>query len=127
MAVCQITLVGNLGRDPEMRYSKDGKAVTTMNVAVSHGRKQPDGTWTDETDWFRVSVFGPAAERAAEKLRRGSRVCVVGRFSTRSYEKDGVTRLSLEVAASECVPLDKSAPGGSVAATEGVDVSEVPF
>lgn len=114
MALCQITFVGNLGRDPELKYTDGGKAIATLNVAVSHGRKKPDGTWADETDWFRVSVFGPAAERAAEKLRKGMKVAVAGRFASRSYEKDGVTRTSLEVAASEVMSLDKAQEGGSL-------------
>lgn len=112
MAVCQISLVGNLGRDPEVRYGKDNRGATTLSVAVSNATKNSDGTWTDETDWFRVTVWGEKGERIAEKLKKGSRVFVAGRFRTRSYEKDGQTRVSLEVTADQVLGLDKADKAG---------------
>ena len=108
MAFCKIMFIGNLGRDPEMRYTPNGKPVTQFSVAVSHSKPDGQGGWVDEgTDWFRVSVFGDRAERAAEQLRKGNRVFVEGRFKTREFEgKDGQKRTSLDVIADNVISLE---------------------
>ena len=113
MAFCKVMIIGNLGRDPEMRYTPSGRAVTQFSVAVNQSTKnQQTGEWTEETDWFRVSVFGDRAERAAEQLRKGNRVFVEGRFRTREFEgKDGQKRISLEITADSVVSLDRNEPG----------------
>ena len=109
MAFCKIMIIGNLGRDPEMRYTPTGKPVTQFSVAVSHSR--PDGQgggWIEGTDWFRVSVFGDRAERAAEQLRKGNKVFVEGRFKTREFEgKDGEKRTSLDVISDNVISLER--------------------
>ena len=109
MAFCKIMFIGNLGRDPEMRYTPNGKPVTQFSVAVSHSKPDGQGGWVDEgTDWFRVSVFGDRAERAAEQLRKGTKVFVEGRFKTREFEgRDGQKRTSLEITADSLVNLEK--------------------
>ena len=92
MAFSKVMIIGNLGRDPEMRYTPNGRQVTEFSVAVTHrGRDQATGEWADlGTDWFRVTVWGDRAERAAEDFRKGNRVFVEGRFRTREYDaKDG--------------------------------------
>ena len=77
MAFCKVMIIGNLGRDPEMRYTPTGKPVTQFSVAVNQSTKnQQTGEWVEETDWFRVSVWGDRAERAAENLRKGNKVFV---------------------------------------------------
>jgi len=107
MAFCKIMLIGNLGRDPEMRYTPAGKPVTQFSVAVSHSKPDGQGGWVDEgTDWYRISVFGDRAERAAEQLRKGNKVFVEGRFKTREFEgKDGEKRLSLDVISDNVISL----------------------
>lgn len=107
MAYCKLALIGNLGRDPEMRYTPNGKGVTEFSVAVNQGRKDPQtGEWSDETDWFRVTVWGDRAEWAAENLRKGTKVLVEGRFKTRAYRtRDGEDRMSLELTADSLVDL----------------------
>jgi single-strand DNA-binding protein len=109
MAFSKIQIVGNLGRDPEMRYTPNGRPVTEFSVAVNQSTKnQQTGEWVEATDWFRVSVWGDRAERAAENLRKGNRVLVDGRFRTREYEtKDGQKRVSLEITADTVMGLDK--------------------
>ena len=101
MALCKVMIIGNLGSDPEMRYTPNGRAVTQFNVAVNQSTKnQQTGEWVEETDWFRVSVWGDRAERMAEKLRKGNQVFVEGRFKTRQFEgRDGQKRTSLEITA----------------------------
>ena len=111
MAFCKVMIIGNLGRDPEMRYTPTGRPVTQFSVAVNQSTKnQQTGEWIEETDWFRVSVFGDRAERAAEQLRKGNRVFVEGRFRTREFEgKDGQKRTSLDVTADNVISLEKRA------------------
>jgi len=109
MALCKAMIIGNLGADPEMRYTPNGRPVTQFNVAVNQSTKnQQTGEWVEATDWFRVSVWGDRAERAAENLHKGNRVFVEGRFKTREFEgRDGKARTSLEITADSVVNLEK--------------------
>jgi len=109
MALCKVMIIGNLGSDPEMRYTPNGRAVTQFNVAVNQSTKnQQTGEWIEETDWFRVSVWGDRAERMAESLRKGNKVFVEGRFRTREFEgRDGQKRTALEITADSIVNLER--------------------
>jgi len=109
MAFSKIMIIGNLGRDPELRYTPNGKAVTQFSVAVSHSRPDGQGGWIDDgTDWYRVSVFGDRADRAAEQLRKGNKVFVEGRFKSREFEgKDGEKRTSLDITADNVISLER--------------------
>jgi single-strand DNA-binding protein len=111
MALCKAMIIGNLGADPEMRYTPNGRPVTQFNVAVNQSTKnQQTNEWVEATDWFRVSVWGDRAERAAETLRKGNKVFVEGRFKTREFEgRDGQKRTSLEITADSVVNLEKRA------------------
>jgi single-strand DNA-binding protein len=111
MALCKVMIIGNLGADPEMRYTPNGRPVTQFNVAVNQSTKnQQTGEWVEATDWFRVSVWGDRAERTAETLRKGNKVFVEGRFKTREFEgRDGKARTSLEITADSVVNLEKRA------------------
>ncbi|MGW8249146.1 MAG: single-stranded DNA-binding protein [Anaerolineales bacterium] len=100
-----IILVGNLGRDPEMRYTPSGQAVTNMNVATNRQYTASDGTQVKETTWFRVSAWGKQAEICNQYLRKGSKVLVEGRLvpdqatgGPRTYTRqDGTTGAAFEV------------------------------
>src|SRR6478736_8733803 len=107
MAFCKVMIIGNLGRDPEMRYTPSGRPVTQFNVAVNQSTKnQQTNEWVEATDWFRVSVWGDRAERAAESLRKGNKVFVEGRFKSREFEgKDGEKRTSLDVISDNVISL----------------------
>ena len=123
MALCKVMIIGNLGSDPEMRYTPNGRAVTQFNVAVNQSTKnQQTGEWVEETDWFRVTVWGDRAERMAESLRKGNKVFVEGRFRTRQFEgRDGQTRTALEITADSIVNLERRAreEDGSFTAPSG--------
>ena len=107
--LANISLIGNLGSDPEMRFTPNGKAVTQFSVAIGHSKPDGQGGWIDEgTDWYRVSVWGNGAERAAEQLHKGNQVYVSGRLKTRTYEaKDGGQRFSLDVDADTFQSLER--------------------
>src|SRR5215204_7267742 len=111
MALCKVMIIGNLGSDPEMRYTPSNRAVTQFSVAVNQSTKnQQTGEWVEATDWFRVTVWGDRAERTAEQFRKGNRVFVEGRFRTREYEaRDGQKRISLEITADNVISLEARA------------------
>jgi single-strand DNA-binding protein len=103
-------IIGNLGRDPEMRYTPNGQAVTQFTVAVNRNFRGQDGNWQEETEWFRVVAWGPLAERTAENLRKGRKVYVEGRLQTRQWEdKDGQKRYTTELVAQQVTALDRPA------------------
>jgi single-strand DNA-binding protein len=125
MAFAKVMIIGNLGRDPEMRYTPNGRPVTEFSVAVSHRSRDPQtGEWQDDqTDWYRVTVWGDRAERTAEQFRKGNKVFVEGRFRTREFEgRDGQKRVSLEITADNVISLDarvRDEEGGSFGAASG--------
>ena len=125
MAFAKVMIIGNLGRDPEMRYTPNGRPVTEFSVAVSHrSRDAQTGEWQDDqTDWYRVTVWGERAERTAEQFRKGNKVFVEGRFRTREFEgRDGQKRVSLEITADNVISLDarvRDEEGGSFASPSG--------
>src|SRR5918996_132896 len=83
MSLNKMMIIGNLGADPELRYTPSGKAVTNLRVAVNSNRRGPDGEWVEETLWLRVEVWDQAAERAAEQLRKGNKVYAEGELRRR--------------------------------------------
>lgn len=101
-----IVITGNLGADPELRFTKDGAAVANLRVAVTKRVKQDDGTWADgDTTWFSVKCWRGLAENAAESLTKGSRVIVYGEMKSRSYEdKDGGKQTAWEIEATDIGP-----------------------
>jgi single-strand DNA-binding protein len=107
MSLNKAMIIGNLGRDPEMRYTPSGQPVTQFTVAVNRNFKGQDGNWQEETEWFRVVAWGPLAERTAEYLRKGRKVYVEGRLQTRQWEdQSGQKRYTTELVANTVTPLD---------------------
>jgi single-strand DNA-binding protein len=107
MSLNKCMIIGNLGRDPEMRYTPNGQAVTQFTVAVNRNFKGASGEWQEETEWFRVVAWGPLAERTAEYLRKGRKVYVEGRLQTRQWEdREGQKRYTTELIAQTVTPLD---------------------
>jgi len=108
MSLNRLMIIGNLGADPELRYTPGGKAVTNLRVAVNNNRKGPDGNWIEETLWVRVEVWDQAAERAAEQLRKGNKIYAEGQLRNREYEaNDGQKRTSLEMVFARIINLEK--------------------
>lgn len=99
--VNRVELIGNLGQDPETRYTQGGDAVTTISLATGESWKDKQtGQMQERTEWHRVVFFGKIAEVAGEYLRQGSQCRVVGQLRTREYEKDGQKRYITEVVVS---------------------------
>ena len=108
MSMNKILIIGNLGSDPEMRYTPGGDAVTSFSVATNRRYTNRDGETVDETEWFRVSAWRRLAETTNQYLTKGSKVYVEGRLSSRSWVgQDGQTRFSNEINATEVKFLDR--------------------
>ena len=98
--VNRVTLIGRLGRDPEMRYTPSGAAVARFSLATDENRKDQQGNWQQETTWHNIVVWGQSAERASETLKKGTLVYIEGRISVRNWEdKEGQKRTSFEIVA----------------------------
>ncbi len=111
--VNRVIIIGNLGRDPEVRYAQSGMAICKLSVAVTE-RVKDGNDWKDATEWFRVTVFGKTAENAGQYLQKGRQVYVEGRLKTDKYkDKDGVERTSVEVIANTLQFLGGGAGAGA--------------
>lgn len=134
--------IGNLGKDPEMRYTEGGKAITQFSLAVNRNHKDAAGEWQQETEWVRVVCWAPLAERVAEYLRKGRLAYVEGRMQTRSWvgKDDGAKHYATEIVAGRAFALDKrpedgedlprdpAAPAAPAAAAEAAsDLDDLPF
>ena len=107
MSLNKCMIIGNLGRDPEMRYTPSGQAVTQFSVATNRNFRK-DGEWESETEWFRVVVWAEQGERAAEYLRKGHKVYVEGRLQTRQWEdQSGNKRYTTELIANRVTSLER--------------------
>ena|SRR6185369_2139787 len=133
MSFNKIIIVGNLGRDPELRYTPQGTAVCDFSVATNERRKDQTGETKDETTWFKVTFWGRQAEVASQYLTKGRQVYIEGRLRAREWtDKDGRVRTSLEVNGSELQMLgtkgDDMGGGGSLpqpkAASKGSSAPE---
>lgn len=121
MSYQKITIAGNLGRDPEMRYMADGTAVTNLNVATNRSWTNNDGERIQETTWFRVSVWGNRAEVANQYLSKGDKILVEGRLQAdpatgapRLWQRqDGSMSASFEIRATDFAFLNGSRNGSA--------------
>ncbi len=106
MADSSITIVGGLGRDPEIRYTATGRAKATLGVAVSRRwQNRQTNEWEEQTSWFNVVVWGDMAENLSDTLSKGMRVIVTGRLEQRSWETEqGEKRSVVEIVADEVGP-----------------------
>ena len=108
MSLNKCMIIGNLGRDPEMRYTPGGQAVTQFSVATNRNFRDQQGEWQSEAEWFRVVVWGDQGERAAENLRKGHKVYVEGRIQTRQWEdQSGNKRYTTELIANRVSSLER--------------------
>jgi len=125
--VAKLTLVGNLGVEPEIRYSSDGKPVVSMRVASNYRKRDADTRdWVDATNWFRVTTFGRLAERLSEqtgdgRLTKGTRVVVFGRLEASAYmDRNNQPQPSLDLVAEDVLFADNRPRGdGDVGGSGG--------
>ncbi len=139
VSLTKIMLIGNLGTDPEMRFTPSGTPVTSFNVATNRVYTTSDGERKQETEWFRVTAWRKQAESCNQFLTKGKLVYVEGGLRTRTWEdRDGQRRTTLEVNADRVLFLDRQAvaplPGEEApveapaeAGEEGVEPEDLPF
>ena len=130
----KVMIIGNVGTDPEMRYTADGNALTSFRVATNFNYTAPSGERHEETEWFSVVAWRKLAEQCRQFLQKGRRVYVEGRQRTRSWDTpDGQKRYRTEVVADRVLFLDR--PGGAplpeeheaMEPPEHVEAEEIPF
>ena len=113
-SVNKVILVGNLGRDPETRYTTSGEAVTNVSVATTDTWKDKSGEKQERTEWHRVAFFGKLAEIAGEYLKKGSQVYIEGRLQTRKWQdKEGQDKYTTEIVADRMQMLGSRAGSGA--------------
>lgn len=113
MTVNKVILVGNLGRDPEIRNLPSGEAIASVALATSNKYKNRNGEMVDETEWHNVTFFGRLAEIAGQYLKKGSSIYVEGRIKTEKYtDKNGIEKYATKIIAGEMKMLGSRSSGG---------------
>ena len=129
-------IIGNLGRDPEMRYRQSGQPVTNFSVATNRRWTGRDGEPGEETEWHNIVAWGKLAETCSEDLSKGNSVYIEGRLQTRQYQdRDGNTRYITEIVAREVQMIGSrtrsdgggGSDGGDDLGGEPIDVDDMPF
>src|SRR5581483_4777301 len=121
----QVTLMGNLTRDPELRTTPNGQSVCSFSLALNRSYKGGDGEWKEMTDFIDIVAWGPLGERVAQYLSKGRPALVSGRLQSRSWEQDGQKRSKVEVVANDVTFLGGPGGGGQTAPA-GDDFSQSP-
>jgi len=122
----KVILVGNLGQDPEVKFTAGGAAVTTLSIATSDSWKDKDsGMDKERTEWHRVVLWRRLAEIAGEYLKKGSKVYIEGQLQTRKWEQEGQTRYTTEIIARDIQFLD-SRGSANTSSQEGATTNEEP-
>ena len=115
--VNKVILIGNLGRDPEVRHTQDGKSITNFSIATSESWMDKQGNKQEKTEWHKVSVFGKLAEIAEQYLDKGSQLYIEGKLQTRKWQdKDGNDKYTTEILGNEMNMLGgRQGSGGGAA------------
>lgn len=125
------TIIGNVGNDPEMRYTQNGKAVTSFTVAVNKTWTGADGQKQEKATWFKIACWEKLAEITAQYVHKGDKILVVGEVSTQAFtDKSGEHRASLEIRADTVKFLGSKADNATSPAsapTQEVTPEEIPF
>jgi single-strand DNA-binding protein len=125
----KVMIIGNLGRDPEMRYTPSGKPVTTFSVATSRSWNTSEGEKHIETEWFNVVAWSNLAEICKQYLTKGQQVYIEGRLQTRHWDdQEGNKRTSVEIVANEMIILgERRETGETGPESVSMDEEEFPF
>jgi len=116
----KVMLIGNLGKDPEVRYTQSGTAVASFSMATTEKFKSKAGEWEDRTEWHNVTVWGRLAEISGEYLSKGKPVYIEGRLQTRKWQdREGVDRYTTEVVAEKMQMLGGKNGGSGNASNSG--------
>lgn len=124
-SVNKVILIGNLGRDPEVRYMASGEAVANITIATTENWKDKAGAKQESTEWHRISMFGKTAEVAGEYLKKGAQVYIEGKLTTRKWtDKEGQERYTTEI---RCDRMQMLGKGGETKAAPAEEAADTPF
>lgn len=130
----KVMIIGNIGAEPEMRFTANGSPVTSFRIAVNRVRSGTDGDRKEETEWFSVVTWNKLAETCNQFLGKGRRVYVEGRLQTRSWDgQDGQKHYRTEIIANDVLFLDRrgaamdSGEAGEAGEAEDLDAEDLPF
>lgn len=134
-SLIKILLIGNVGGDPEMRFTPNGVAVTTFRMAANTSSRQPDGSYKNEAEWFRITAWKKQAEACNQFLTKGKLVYVEGSLRTSTWDgKDGLKHTTLEVNADRVVFLDSRQGAAPLPPEDGpamdgdvIEPEDIPF
>lgn len=121
--VNEVRLLGNLGRDPEIRATQAGGVVANFSIATTEGFKDPKGEWQEHAEWHSLVAFGRMAEIVRDYVHKGDKLYIAGRLQTRSWESDGVTRYRTEIVVNDLTLLSSHQ---AKPATSRDDIGNVP-
>ena len=114
MSLNKVMLIGNLGKDPEVKYTQNQMAVGTFSLATTERRKNADGQWGEVTEWHNIVTFGKTAENCGQYLQKGKKVYVEGSIKTRNWQdKEGKDRWTTEILANTVQFLSAKGEGSS--------------
>ena len=120
MSVNKVLLIGNLGRDPEVRFTSNGKAVARFSIATSEVWSDTEGSRQERTEWHNIVVWGKQAETCGQYLSKGRQVYIEGQLRTRTYDdKDGVKKYITEITAQRVQFLGSGSGGGGGGGSRG--------
>jgi single-strand DNA-binding protein len=122
----KVQLIGNLGKDPELKYTPSGVAVATFSIATSESWKDQEGNQQEKTEWHNIVAWRKLAEICGEYLKKGKKVYLEGKLQTRNYEKDGVKRYVTEIVADQLIMLDGGGGSGSRSSNSGASSESAP-
>ncbi len=130
----KVMIIGNLGSEPEMRFTPNGKPVTSFRVATNRAYTTPEGERKEETEWFTVVAWNKLAEQCNQFLAKGRLIYAEGRLKTRTWDgQDGQKHYSTEIIANRVTFLDRDRPGGSLtdekeeASAGDIEPDDIPF
>ena len=124
----KVILVGNLGKDPEVSYTQSGSAVAKFSIATSEKWvDKSSGEKKEKTEWHRITAFGKLGEICGEFLKSGKQVYIEGRLQYGSYEKDGVTRYTTDIIASQMQMLGGATQQANERTAEKAEDESIPF
>ena len=132
-SINKVILIGNVGKDPEMRYTGAGKAVASFSLATSESWKSPDGEQQEKTQWHRMVAFGKLAEIVGEYVKKGSQLYTEGKINYGNYEKGGVKHYTTDIVIDQMVMLGGKRDGATHTGGEappaepGGRVDDLPF
>lgn len=118
-SVNKVILIGNLGADPELKYTANSKALCNLRIATTEVYKDKSGQRQEKTEWHRITVWGDTAENCSKYLSKGRSVYIEGRLQTRSYDKDGQKHYATDIVADRVVFLGSGGGQGGAAGGGG--------